>query len=310
MLSASPTLTLGARSTAFHTSSEPVENPLLRQVLDCIGVLVERTSAGTWLTADIGRAVLMDTNARRTALDRVAPCHPVMLTSFTGHAAILNSAALRALDIPDDARDPVGGWYERDSLHRLNGVLQAYAVWNAQRRRLTALPDSVRLEDLRKYSEATLRYGITSVQDMANDYAAATTVRLFHDAELPFRVRIIRMPMTDASGRLVSEWASVDIHPASLTTVNGWKWILEGTGVERTALKRTAYPGFPGQYGRLDGREWRRWRAVPLTSDVTVIPTALSKEHGHKGRFKRCTRSNPSPWTWPAVSSAVSRTPL
>ena len=241
-------------SIAFHTSNTPIEDPPFTKVLDSLRLLVARTPVGTWLTADIGPRTLFDTSARRAALDRIAPNHPVMLTMFTGHGAILNSAALRAAGIAEDARDPVGGWYERDGSNRLNGVIQEYALWSADRRLWSAMPYNVLLAAFRDYSDATVRYGITSVQNMANDLDPETMISVLRRAQLPFRLRIIKFSMTSPMGRLVSEWDSVDRLPAPLTRVDGRKWILEGTGVEGNALQRRPYsfPGRPGWYGRID----------------------------------------------------------
>ena len=177
-----------------------------------------------------------------------------MLTMFTGHGAILNSAALRAAGIAEEARDPVGGWYERDGSNRLNGVVQEYALWTADRRLWSAMPDSMLLKAFRDFADEDLRYGITSVQNMANDLDPATMIRIVRRAQLPLRLRLIRFSMTNPTGRLISEWESVDQHPAPLTVVSGRKWILEGTGVEGNALQRRPYsfPGRPGWYGRID----------------------------------------------------------
>lgn len=54
--------------------------------------------------------MLDDPRARRAALDAVAPQHPVWLEAGSGHGVIVNSAALRALGIAEDAPDPAGGF--------------------------------------------------------------------------------------------------------------------------------------------------------------------------------------------------------
>ena len=236
----------------FRTTAARAANPLFAEVLDSLRALDARTEPGIWLMATIGPTVLYDTAAHRVTLDRAAPRHPVMLGTSTGHNLILNSAALRAAGISDSTRDPAGGWYGRDRNNYVNGGLNEYAVWSATRRIWSALPDSTLVEELSRYSSATLRFGITTVQDMASDWDPPTTIRIFHAAQLPFRVRIIRFSMTEATGRLVTEWEGVDLHPAPLTVVDGRKWILEGTGGERGALKRASYPGRPGWFGRFD----------------------------------------------------------
>ena len=242
----------GPASATLSMMAARKADPTLAEVLDSLRALDARVPPGLWLVATIGPTVLFDTGANRGSLDRAAPHHRVMLGTFTGHNLILNSAALGAAGISDGARDLAGGWYGRDANNSVTGVLNEYAVWSASRRISSALPDSTLVKELSRYSSATLRFGITTVQDMASDWDPATTIRAFHAAQLPFRVRIIRFSMTQPSGRLVTEWEGVDRHPAPLTVVDGRKWILEGTGVERGALKRASYPGRPGWFGRFD----------------------------------------------------------
>ena len=50
-----------------------------------------------WITADIGMDVLADPSMRRRQLDALQPERPVVLTGWTGHGALLNSAALQAM---------------------------------------------------------------------------------------------------------------------------------------------------------------------------------------------------------------------
>ncbi len=189
---------------AFETSDEPVPDPPLALVLDSLAALVRRMPAGTWLRTDIDATMLNDPRARRAALDSVAPQHPVWLGANTGHGTIVNTAGLRALGIRDDAPDPVGGFYEREGVPypgrgqgRVTGLLHEYAGWNASPGLRSAQPASVLVAAMRRYGERALRFGITSVQNIAITYDAATTLRVQRLAELPLRLRIVPMPATD-----------------------------------------------------------------------------------------------------------------
>ena len=235
----------------FATSTNPTADPTLAVVLDSLRVLVTRTPRGTWLHSSIGLALLTDSSARRAMLDRIAPDHPVLLNTWTGHGLILNSAALRALHIAENVQDPLAGTYGRDDAGRLNGVLDEYAGWEAERRLFSGLPTRTIVEALRKYASDGLRLGITSVQDMNGFLDPATTVRVMHEA-LPIRLRVIPYPMTGTSGRRDAEWAHIERHPAPLTTISGVKWILDGTPIERGALMRTTYADRPDWHGNLE----------------------------------------------------------
>jgi predicted amidohydrolase YtcJ len=247
----------------FRTSDDPVPDPPLSLVLDSLSALVARVPAGTWLRSSIDATILDDPRARRAVLDSVAPRHPVWLGANTGHGMIVNSAGLRALGIPDDPPDPVGGFYEREGAPypgrgrgRITGLLHEYAGSNASQRLRSAQPESILVADMRRYGERALRLGITSVQNVTMQYDAATTLRVQRLAELPIRVRIIPMPATSSTGRLTSEWraaiAKESERPGGLgpkISVSGTKWILDGTGIERLALLEIPYLDRPGWRG-------------------------------------------------------------
>lgn len=241
-------------SGEFHTSASPTPDPTFGQVLDSVRALAERTPAGTWLHTAIGLRVLDDTAARRTVLDRAAPGHPVLLGSWWGHGAVLNSAALHALGIADTAPDALGGWYERDGKGRLTGRLDEYARWEAERRLYSRLPERVLVASLRAFADSALRMGVTTVQDMAGYLEPALTVRVVRAARLPIRMRLIRWPIPNGAGRNEGEWemAAAAVRPAPRVVVSGRKWVLDGTPIERNALGRRAYAGSPGGPGRLN----------------------------------------------------------
>src|SRR5258705_13920195 len=100
---------------AFGTTDISLAGPTFAEVVDSLRTISARTRPGVWLSTAMGRPVLDDNAGTRRAMDRIAPNNPVMLATPTGHMALLNTAALRLFSIADDARDPLGGWYERDS---------------------------------------------------------------------------------------------------------------------------------------------------------------------------------------------------
>ncbi|HEV2736162.1 MAG TPA: amidohydrolase [Longimicrobiaceae bacterium] len=236
----------------FATGASPTPDPEPALVLDSLGALARRTPPGTWLHTVVGLRVLEDGAARREALDRVAPDHPVLLWGWTGHGAVVNTAGLRALGIGEEVRDPVGGWYERDAAGRLTGALREYAEWAALRRLYSGVPDSAVVAALRRYAEEGARLGITSVQSMNGYLDPAKTTRVLRAARLPIRFRAIPYLMTDSSGRRLAEWRDVERSPAPLSVVSGAKWVLDATPIERDALMREPYADRPGWHGRLN----------------------------------------------------------
>ena len=236
---------------SFSTGTEPMPDPDVGQVLDSLRALAARTPAGTWLHAVVGLRVLEDTAARRAALDRVAPNHPVLLWVWTGHDMLVNTAGLRALAVPEDVRDPVGGHYTRDAAGRLTGHLDDYAEWAALRRLYSSLPDSVLVGEFRRYAAEGLGLGITSVHAMHGYLDPAVTTRVLRAARLPLRLRLIPYPMTDARGLRGDEWRGHAGNLAPRTTVAGVKWVLDGSPFDRRMLMRAPYADRPGWHGQL-----------------------------------------------------------
>ena len=235
-----------------RTSASPTPDPTTTQVLDSVRAVAMRAAAGTWIKVTIGPQVLADTAARRASLDRVAASHPVLLWTWWGHGAVLNTAGLRALGIADSASDPLGGWYERDSAGRLTGRLDEYAEWGPLRRLYSTGSERALVAELRAYADSAVRLGVTTVQDMAGFVNPTLTVRAFHDADLPIRVRLIRWSIPHALGRNEAEWDTVRARVGPRVVVSGRKWVLDGTPIEQNALMRRPYPGRPDWYGRLD----------------------------------------------------------
>jgi predicted amidohydrolase YtcJ len=247
---------------AFQTSDDPVPDPPLGLLLDSLSALVRRSPEGTWLRTSIDATLLDDPRARRWALDSVAPRHPVWLEANTGHGVIVNTAALRALGIPDSAPDPVGGFYEREGAPypgrgrgQITGLLHEYAAWNAGRALRSTLPESVLVAALQSRADQALRLGITSIQAMANALDPATNCRVLTRAQLPVRVRIVSMPVTDSAGRRTDEWKEPGcgvVSPPSMARVAARKWILDGTGIERLSLLSEPYADRAGWAGQLN----------------------------------------------------------
>ena len=87
---------------------------------------------------------------------------------------------------------------------------------------------------------------------------AVTAQRVFAEAKLPIRVRLIEFPM---QGDPVPT-----VRPAAR------KWILDGTPVEGFALMRRPYAGHPDWYGRLN---------FPVDTIRAILATApYSRGHG------------------------------
>jgi predicted amidohydrolase YtcJ len=246
------------------------EDPNWSQLKAAIIVAVAKTPKGTLIDATIGPAIFHDPSIAREALDRLAPDHPVILITLTGHADILNSAALAKLGIRENQQDPMGGRYERSANGKLTGVLREYASMQLDRTLGQMTSDAEALSQLRAFFSQSAKFGITSVQDMSNGIEPDRAVKLFEEAPTPIRIRIMRMPMTTPAGRDTQEGLLIPRHPSPLIIVNGTKWLVDGVpGLENTMTARSVPPMPIGQSPDY------AFRHLPLTFSEKEMETML-----------------------------------
>lgn len=233
------------------TSTDPLPDPTFDLLADSLRAEVARAPMGTRLQAFVGERVLSDPRARRGTLDVIAARHPVAVRAWTGHGAILNSAALTAAGLTDSTPDPLGGRFERDGHGRLTGLLEEYALYNAWEA-LTPRTDSAVVAALRARAAEAVTWGVTSIQNMTTGVAPEAVARLIDTLSLPVRFRFIRFPLTDRTGRRTTSWEALgDVRPGVMGA-SGTKYILDGTPIERLAAMRSPYSDARGWYGRLN----------------------------------------------------------
>lgn len=309
----------------FVDMNAGLTNPPADRVLDSLRATVARVPAGSWIQADIWLTALNDTTLRRAALDRVAPRNPVLVQMPTGHGVIINSAAMRLFGIHDSEPDPFGGWYERDAHGRLTGRMDEYAGWTAIRKLRSSLPDSALVANLRRYGQSELRYGITSVQDMAHSMDAPTTARAFAAARLPLRIHILRYSVPTATSLGVAQWDAVPGRLGPRVVVSGRKWILDGTPIEQGAFMRRPYAGRGDHRGRLnfpvdsirsmlaDALKTDEIMALHISGDSTAalvlsLMEALAPDsvwRAHRLRFEHLGALTPDLWPRAAAKGIV-----
>jgi len=228
--------------------------PSWEEACTAIKQAVKQTPPGIWVFGDVGSNVVLDEKVTRFELDRLAPNHPVLLSAWTGHGCILNSKAIQLMQIAEEAPDPVGGSYERvPGSGQINGRLWEYAEWRQLRILAEQAPDEDAVKDLRRMADEAVRFGITSIQ-VFPWVSIDRFARLLDKADLPIRVRAIPFSMTNSGGRDLSEirrFGNLQVSQSKVT-LNGIKWVLDGTPVERGAVLRRDYSDRAGWRGKLN----------------------------------------------------------
>jgi hypothetical protein len=143
----------------------------IRTVADVLHHLSEAaavTSPAQWI-----RAVGFDENnlaehryPTRDEIDAAAPKHPVIIRRFCGHTAILNSAALKLLQIDEGISDPPSGSFGRDARGRLDGSAKESAAENVFRA-IPPVDQAAMAALLRDTIEDSIRMGLTAAVEAA-----------------------------------------------------------------------------------------------------------------------------------------------
>jgi predicted amidohydrolase YtcJ len=156
---------------------------------------------GTWIVVAGGWMPSQFVEKRlptRADLDVAAPRHPVYI-QILGHSALLNSAALKAVAISRDSRDPPGGRFERDAkTGELTGYALGSGAWKYVYDKIPRAPFDKARESLRGCFRELNRLGITSVGDLHTDVVTFAHRRLLNDmaraGDLSLRVNFYLAP--------------------------------------------------------------------------------------------------------------------
>ena len=146
------------------------------------------------------------------------------------------------------------------------------------------LPDSAVVAAVRARADTALRFGITSIQDMASAIDTATTRRIITAASLPIRFRVIAMPATDDSASGRAAWAAVAGPVSPLVSISGVKWVLDGTpsNGSRPCARRTP----TAAVARPDQRHGGADRGVPRPGGAGGEQPML---HASRARSRSCS---------------------
>jgi hypothetical protein len=207
-----------------------------------------------WLIGDIGERAISDAidgkRNWRQALDAVAPNRPVLLTTWWGHDALFNSAALARLGIADNAPDPTGGLFGHDAAGKLSGWSLDNGTWLfdfRMRKRGVRLPETA---NTREIAQAYLHWGVTSVGVMGGPVDMLVAMLGKDDSPLEWNVYAWQDP-EEPAGRNWDEAARAHPPKPSIRVV-GVKYVLDASPIERFAFQREDYPDRPGWRGKSD----------------------------------------------------------
>jgi len=228
------------------------DDPSLDQIAEAIRLQVAGSPEGRLIQGDFAQKAWQNPQFTRAWLDSLAPTHPVRLTAFTGHGAVINSRAMTLIGIDEAVKDPEGGHYGRDAAGRLDGRLEEYADYLAGRRLAMTADAADAVASFRRFAAQARAYGITSVQLMEDALPIDVAAKDLIEADLPMRIKVYRFPIRGAGGETMDSKPPLPPQPTPLIDTRGMKWIIDGTPIERLAFLRAPYADAPGERGRLN----------------------------------------------------------
>ncbi|OGU64476.1 MAG: hypothetical protein A2W30_05505 [Ignavibacteria bacterium RBG_16_36_9] len=241
------------------------DNPSITDILDSLKRGTREYPAGTWLSTDFPTSLIDDENFNRYTLDKIAPEHPVWLRNFTGHAILLNSAAINALDVDKKYKNINDKSVGRFPDGNLNGKFFEYSNWNLNQQLSADTPDSVIIKAVNNFSYGVLKYGITSVQTMPVIFDEFHVANLIAENDLPIRWRVMRV-----SPKMLNEDEinSTKGFRKNKVALSGLKYIIDGTPIERFGALSNPYSDKPDWYGFINFNENKLKRIFDISKNT------------------------------------------
>jgi len=183
----------------------------------------------------------------RADLDAVAPDRPVVLERADGHAAVLNSAALRLAGITARTPDPAGGRIERDAAGEPTGMLVDGAMALIETR-LPPLSFARRKAALQRATALYAARGWTGAVNMSTSAEDLKALQqLAAEGRLPIRVDVFMTPEDSADVLRRGPFAD----KTGLVRVRGVKLYMDGALGSRGAALLAPYSDRPDTSGLL-----------------------------------------------------------
>jgi predicted amidohydrolase YtcJ len=220
-----------------------------RESVERVRAAASGAQPGRWLTGfGWSQGIWEDTGGDfpcAADLDAVAPNNPVYLSSRSGHAAWLNSAALKEAGIDDTTADPPGGSIQRDAKGKPTGILFEEAMALADRAVPQPLPEEIAAA-MEEAQELAWRTGLTGIHDFDRPPAMEAMQLLLQRGTLGLRVlKNINDPFIHHAHGLRVRWGFGN----DWLRIGGLKMFADGAIGALTARMLEPYAGQPDNRG-------------------------------------------------------------
>ncbi len=269
----------------------------IRDIQTKVKKVSQQFPSGTWIrAAGYNDFHLVEKrHPNRWDLDQATCVHPIKLTHRSGHAHLLNSLALKLLDISKQTPDPPGGLIDRDwQTGEPTGLL--YGMSDFLAKRVPPLDHRDLERGVRLANQKLLSLGITSLQD-ASSRNGTERWCMFEQWKKNglLKPRINMMVGMEAFDQYQQQDYSTTISPRHLR-LSGVKGIIhEATGrlspsqeeLNQTVLK-IHQSGFQAAFHAIEGS--------PIEAACSAVGFALqvSRRNDHRHRIEHCSVCPPS----------------
>lgn len=209
----------------------------------------ESTLQGEWV---VGRGWDQNDWANKAwptheTLDGAFPDRPVYLTRVDGHAAWVNSEAMRRAGLTAATKDPPGGRILRDEKGAPTGVLIDNAM-DLVAAKVPAPSPEEQQKRLKLALETCARLGLTAIHDAGTELEAFRILQNWDMAGvLPVRV----YAMADGQGAQADEYLGLGVFKGRHLEMRAVKLLVDGALGSRGAALKAPYSDEPGQSGLL-----------------------------------------------------------
>lgn len=229
-------------------SIDVFEVPSKQEALRRVAERARQSEPGAWLLGRGWSQEYWPDHAFPTAadLDSVAPHNPVYLTAKSGHAAWVNSAALRLAEITANTPDPPGGSFHRDARGQPTGLLLEETAMDRVYR-LVPAPTPEQAADLMVAAQQSAwAAGLTGLHDYDPPTCLVALQILRERGQLGLRVvKNINDPWIHHAHELGLRWGFGD----EWLRIGGLKIFADGALGPRTAYMIEPYEGEPDNRG-------------------------------------------------------------
>jgi predicted amidohydrolase YtcJ len=181
---------------------------------------VNRAKPGEWVT---GRGWIETfwkppTFPTRWDLDKIAPENPLFLTRADGHAAVVNSAALKVAGVTKETPDPQGGEIMKDKQTGEPSGMLVDRAQNLVGRHVPPATEADMEEALILGVRRSIELGWTQIQNAGATFSEVERLKkLYADGKIKLRIyEAIRGPSPDAS-RLLRAGAETNLYDNRFT---------------------------------------------------------------------------------------------